>query len=270
MNNNTTNTIPFFSSDDERLASEKEKALAIIQEKYKFLHAPDPTYFFNIGDEVEYSDFISCKIEEIYDNGKYYLLRCIARNINGCDYDYKYFTYRIACWHEVRPITSLFQELSKTEQRPVSFHNSNISTIINRYYEFGIDMNPEYQTDIIWSEKDREQFIENIFNCINVGRFVFVELGFRNNFYYEILDGKQRLSTIIDFYENRFSYKGKFFNELSKIDRSEFLNTHLSYGDIPNADKKILYTYFLMFNRKGPQIPNEHFEKLESVLQNKI
>ena len=61
-------------------------------------------------------------------------------------------------------------------------------------------------------------------------------------------------------------YKGKYYNELSQIDRSEFLSAKLEYANIPNLDENTLRSLFLMFNRKGRTMSNEQFKKIETQL----
>ena len=81
-------------------------------------------------------------------------------------------------------------------------------------------MNPDYQRDYVWELSDKQLLIDSIFNNIDIGKFAFIHLDYKTwnktGYAYEILDGKQRLKTIIDFYENRFSYKGIYYNDLSK------------------------------------------------------
>lgn len=269
MSTTTILPVPFFTTENERLTYEKERLQSVLKEEYKFLHTPNPTYIFNVGDEVEYGNYISCKVEEIYNEGKHYLLLCLTSTSNN-GYHHKYYSYRVACWHEIRPITPIYQELSKLKPKhgPYSFMTSNISGLINRYYNEGIDINSKFQPELIWNKEDKEKLIESIFNCIHLGRFVFVDLYFNHEkgVRYEILDGKQRLSTIIEFYENKFAYKGKYYNELSQIDRSEFLSAKLEYANIPNLDENTLRSLFLMFNRKGRTMSNEQFKKIETQL----
>jgi uncharacterized protein with ParB-like and HNH nuclease domain len=69
-------------------------------------------------------------------------------------------------------------------------------------------MNPDYQRDLVWSLEDKVNLIDSIYNDIEIGRFAFIKTDYSKNnfdfdkdFYWEILDGKQRISAIIDFFE---------------------------------------------------------------------
>ena len=84
---------------------------------------------------------------------------------------------------------------------------------------------------------------------------------------YEILDGKQRLSTIIDFYENRFPYNGVYYNDLSAKDKDVFLNHHIVQGEVREADRKAVLKYFLMLNRTGKSMDQSQLDKVEKMLE---
>jgi uncharacterized protein with ParB-like and HNH nuclease domain len=67
----------------------------------------------------------------------------------------------------------------------------------------------------VWELEDKVALIDSIFNNVDIGKFAFIHLNYGEKYTYEILDGKQRMRAILDYYENRFQYKGKYFNELS-------------------------------------------------------
>lgn len=73
-------------------------------------------------------------------------------------------------------------------------------------------MDPDYQRDYVWADKDKEYLLDSIFSKLDIGKFVLVEqdskVWFETHNMYEILDGKQRLSTLVAFYENRIPYHG--------------------------------------------------------------
>lgn len=53
--------------------------------------------------------------------------------------------------------------------------------------------------------------------------FVFVQrdYGYKGKLY-EIIDGKQRLTALLEFNEDRFQYNGYYFSELSNADKNKF------------------------------------------------
>ena len=83
-----------------------------------------------------------------------------------------------------------------------------------------------------------------------------------------ILDGKQRLSTIIAFYEDRLKYKGYYWSELSERDRNIFLSRTVSKGEIRGElSKKELIELFISINTTGKTMGENHIEKLKNKLK---
>lgn len=95
----------------------------------------------------------------------------------------------------------------------LDFRQGSISTLLNLYYFQGVNMNPIYQRGLVWNEQDKESLIESIFLGANIGLFIFRDSnGKLDEPWNEIVDGKQRLSTIVDFFENRFRYRGYLYD----------------------------------------------------------
>lgn len=132
-------------------------------------------------------------------------------------------------------------------------------------------MSPDYQRDYVWELSDKQLLIDSIFNNIDIGKFAFIHLddkkwGETGNGY-EILDGKQRLNAIIDFYENRFPYKGVYYNDLSGRDKGIFKNHHIVQGEISESERKDVLKYFLMLNRTGKSMDQSQLNKVEKMLE---
>lgn len=253
---------------EERLLKEKETGWNHIQMQIPFINTP--TYFFTIGDKVQYGALKECIVDDIMLDGKIYGLRCIATN-NNYRKPYDYETYRICSWTEVRPLEMGDTQFSTNDDIRLNFHNSTIESIIRNHYYFGIDFTPDYQRDYVWEDSDKELLLDSIFKNIDIGKFVLIVLDNKQHsetgFTYEILDGKQRLLTLIEFYENRFSYKGKFYNDLSWLDRYRFKNHHIAVAEVDAIDKKTVLKYFFMLNRTGKVMDSKHLQAVEKMLE---
>ena len=253
---------------EEKLEIEKQRGLDNIEEER--IHFNEPTYEFEIGDRVIYGALKESIVDYISDDKKVYGLRCIATDNNyGNPYDYQ--TYRICGWHEIRPITHGTTNFGSNQDVRIDFVNSTIESLIHKYYAFGINMNPDYQRDYVWELSDKQLLIDSIFNNIDIGKFAFIHLDYKTwnktGYAYEILDGKQRLKTIIDFYENRLSYKGIYYNDLSKRDQRIFNNHHIIQGEVSETERKDVLKYFLMLNRTGKVMDQKHLDKVEQMYQ---
>ena len=83
---------------------------------------------------------------------------------------------------------------------------------------------------------------------------------------YEILDGKQRVITLIEFFEDRFKYKGLKFSELHWRDQNHFENYNISYAEATPMSHEQKYRYFLKLNVAGKPVDPEHIRHVESLL----
>ena len=90
-----------------------------------------------------------------------------------------------------------------------------------------------------------------------IGTFILVKVPYNKElpYMYEIIDGKQRLATIIEFLEDRFTYKGAYFSDLSLSDRGDFLRDFLittisiSEIEIKKENKKEILDFFIKFKK---------------------
>lgn len=253
---------------EEKLEIEKQRGLDNIEEEK--IHFNEPTYEFKIGDRVVYGVLKESIVDYISDDKKVYGLKCIATDNNyGNPYDYE--TYRVCGWHEIRPITHGTTNFGSNQDVRINFVNSEIESLIHKYYAFGVNMNPDYQRGYVWELSDKQLLIDSIFNNIDIGKFAFIHLDYKKlnetGYGYEILDGKQRLNAIIDFYENRFPYKGVYYNDLSGKDKRIFKSHNIVQGEVSETKRKDVLKYFLMLNRTGKSMDQGQLDKVEKMLE---
>ena len=162
--------------------------------------------------------------------------------------------------------------MSKRSLKRVSFSNQQISSLIHQHYFFGVDYNPEYQRGLVWNQEDNEKLIDSIMNEIEIGKFSFIKNEFDHSKpnggkLYTCLDGKQRMNCIIDFYEDKFTYKGYRYSQLAAVDKSHFKNHMVAVGttreQIPLVDQ---YEYFLRLNQTGKSQSPEFIQEVEKKL----
>lgn len=250
---------------------EREKQIGISHIQMEVPHINEPSYNFNIGDKVAYGSMKSAVVDDILYDGKVYGLRCIATEYNyGNPYDHE--VYRIATWTEVRPCgCGGDTDFARNQDIKLYYNNSTVESLIRKHYFFGVNFEPDYQRGYVWSQEDKELLLDSVFNNIDIGKFVFIQLPDRlyeeGKYTYEILDGKQRLSTLIEFYENKLAYKGKYFNDLSGKDKGVFMRHDVSYAEVAESDRKTVLKYFLMLNRTGKVMDKEHLKAVEDMLK---
>lgn len=253
---------------EEKLQKEKENGLSNIKRKVPYLNTP--SYFFDVGDKVSHGALKESIVEEVLYDRKVYVLKCIATDNNyGNPFDYE--TYRVATWVDVRPLgSSTNTNFSENQDVRLDYYNSTIESLLRKNYSFGIDFDPDYQRGYVWDDTDKELLLDSIFKNIDIGKFVLIHLSdvewMERGFGYEILDGKQRLSTLIEFYENKLSYKGKFYNDLSGMDKRAFTEHQVAVAEVRGTDKKTVLKYFLMLNRTGKSMDESHLAEVEKML----
>ena len=133
-------------------------------------HLNEPTYRFEVGDKVKYGALKDCTVKEVLYDGKVYGLHCISTKTSyGKTYEEQ--VYRIVAWVDIRPLTNGNSNFSNNQEVFINFNNSEVGSIIHKYYAFGVDMNPEYQRGYVWELEDKQLLIDSIFNNIDIGKF---------------------------------------------------------------------------------------------------
>lgn len=137
-----------------------------------------------------------------------------------------------------------------------------------------IDYSPRYQrAGDVWSRKQKQLLIDSIINGLDIPKLYFQFMprdNSKRDYLYAVIDGKQRLETIIGFIEDKFPLSNEFkylfdeeksgYNDIagkkfSEIDRIE-----------PEITAKILnYVMCIVFiDTDNPDIINEIFIRLNS------
>lgn len=114
-----------------------------------------------------------------------------------------------------------------------------------------INLHPEYQRRLVWDRQKKSLFIESLIMNIPIPPIFLYEWDYSR---FEVMDGQQRLSSIIEFYENRL--------KLSGLEEWESLNGK-TFSDLPPLLKKafdrrrISATVLLAESTAGERTPNE-------------
>ena len=224
----------------------------------------NPTRFFNVGDRVQYGAHNETYIREVYENELYYKVE----NINPKNTSHS-IPIQIVEWYELFPYNNAqLTTFRKEETCRINQSNSTIRSLIHMVHFNGVDFDVEYQREHVWELSDKIALIDSIFNNVDIGKFVFVERPYSDTRgkAYEIIDGKQRLTAICEFYEDRFKYKGYCFSELSFRDRHKFEEHSIVYGTLRNPSKKEIYETFIKLNTCGKPMNNRHLENVKKLL----
>lgn len=252
----------------ERLSQERQQGISAMEKKLRFLN--EPTYHFEVGEEVQYGNLKNCIIKEVLYDGKAYGFTGKAIS-NNYGHPYTYQTYKVAPWMDIRPLSSANTSFASNQLGKLIFQNSTLENLLHLYYYMGIDMQPGHHREYDWDENHKELLIDSVFHNIEIGKIALHHLSEeerqKRHVSYEVIDGKQRLITLVDFYENKFQYNGKYYNELSWMDKRVFKNYSIDIATVGGINKKTVLKYFLMLNRTGRNVNKEHFEKIKKLLE---
>ncbi len=83
-------------------------------------------------------------------------------------------------------------------------------------YSLRIDLEADYQRDKIWSTEERLALLDSIQENIDIPKIYLAEVKNSKEFDYECIDGKQRMSTLIDFFNPKADEKPLTVSIISK------------------------------------------------------
>lgn len=228
---------------------------------------PPPSRLLSVGDAVELGHLRDCKVEAVHDDGQ--LLVISHRNItrkHGEDVD-DGTVYRGAHWTQLIPRASIRKtDVVRSSIMHNGWFNTSLSELLSRV-SYGLDDNPTYQRGYAWDAQDKAALLESLCSGREIGRFILVE----NNYpkLNEILDGKQRLNCIWDFFTSKLAYQGIFWHEMSPRDRHSIETRMVQIVEL-KSDKYTradLLQIFLEVNAAGVPQTEAHLQKVRDELK---
>lgn len=135
------------------------------------------------------------------------------------------------------------------------------------------------QRDLVWSQTQKESLIISMLKRIQISNFcgvVIYDKDTTSDKLLRIVDGKQRLTTIISFFSNEFpiTVNGEqyFYNDLDQRAKNQFRNTSLVFdlvydfndGVEPPLTDEQLIRWFEFVNFNGTPQDIEHLNFLKS------
>lgn len=229
----------------------------------------NPTYFFNVGDEVQLGAITKTVILEKLDDGKVYRVqKTMAPGPHSREKETK-IEEDYVHWTGLRTKEGLSKERhSKDDKFFLQYMQQSIDSLIHKSYHFGVDMDPEYQREHVWDIDDKVSLIDSIMNNHDIGKFLFNRRSYSSKGeMFEIVDGKQRLTALLEFYEDRFAYKGLFFSQLSLRDQNHFEGYRVNVAEVNELPREELIELFLKVNTGGRIMSKEHLDNVRKLLK---
>lgn len=114
----------------------------------------------------------------------------------------------------------------------------DLLSLTNRLRSGEIDLQPDFQRGDVWNISKKRRLIDTILRGWTIPPIHLTE---QINGKTEVLDGQQRLSSIRDFYDGRFSING----HITPLDGRGLRLHDLFYGDLSPEDRRVFDNYVL-------------------------
>lgn len=255
---------------------------------------PTPTRTFEVGETVRLGGLNDIQIKEILHEGKAYR---IEYTFTGKDERTRKKTAnrmtRIWWWFDVKKLD--FADVETDDlfkpRLPGNVSTTAIESLKGMMAHNGVVCDPRYQRGYVWTLDDQEALIDSIFNHVNIGSLVFsrhagyhhdgsdetikyinldgdeIEILRSKDYTVAVIDGQQRMTTLWRFVTNQFTYRGRYWKDLSFRDQIDFTGTNVSTRtfeerDVPYED---VLRMFLKVNKGVPQ-DGKHLKKMAAQL----
>jgi uncharacterized protein with ParB-like and HNH nuclease domain len=151
-----------------------------------------------------------------------------------------------------------------------------ISYIIMAMKDGDFMLDGDYQRPYVWQNTQQQELMHSLFNDLPIGAISLIEHAMTSEgAYVEVLDGKQRITTIFAYYNNEFAYidpyskKSYFYRDLSPSVKTVFKNSITYAVNTLKSDMTELqkYEYFYAINYAGVEQSESHRINIERKLE---
>lgn len=127
-----------------------------------------------------------------------------------------------------------------------------------------LKLDPDFQRESVWNEKQKCELMESILMSIPLPVIYVKE---DKDGVYIIVDGRQRLTTMFDFMDNKFhlqnlkilkTLNGKYFKDLAELEQNKVEDCPLTLHVIkPPTSDRVTFDLFDRVNRGGTRLNNQ-------------
>lgn len=170
------------------------------------------------------------------------------------------------------------QSLRKKIKYADQIEKVNLTTSIDRLIEMNeadeLILDPAYQRDFVWTTDQKRHYIKNLFeDKAEITPTIVEYYDDTHTQVYEVLDGKQRIKALLDFYNNEFDVEGLYYKDLTAEDQYFFVNHKVVYTRVMNransSDLKLetKIQLFLEINLLGTRMSDADLAKAQALLE---
>lgn len=134
-----------------------------------------------------------------------------------------------------------------------------VSWFWDLYHRQLLDLDPPYQRRSVWNQDYKDFFIDTVLNSYPAPAiFLYQEITSDGISKFSIVDGKQRLSTLFEFADDKFpvsekatitGLRDKYFKELENEVKQNFWKYQFAVEYVPSDDEGIINNIFERINR---------------------
>lgn len=131
-----------------------------------------------------------------------------------------------------------------------------------------LDLEPDFQRIHVWTTQQKIEYMEFILRGGKSGNVLLFNCpGWMNDFRgpFELIDGKQRISAVLGFFNNEFPVFGSFFREFE--DKIRRVNFHFKVVVNNLETRKEVLQWYLDINSGGTPHTKEEIERIKSLLK---
>lgn len=221
-----------------------------------------------IGQSVEVGRLEECRVEALGDDGQIVVISHLPlpdRDRKESQTSRKR-VYGAWHWTEVDVVGVPLLPARARDAHPLHFSQMQLSSLLSRLITGNLQDSPDYQRGYVWTDEDRERFLDSVFAHRDLGKLAILRRKYPHRD--EILDGKQRLLTLLAFYSSQLAHRGAYWHELAYQDRAIILSQLVSVAEVHETESRayILET-FLELNTAGVPQSAEHLEHVRKLLE---
>lgn len=156
------------------------------------------------------------------------------------------------------------------EQREFRCNNHAIAvdSYIHWFKNNDLDLNPSYQREYVWTQKEQDEFLKTLISGFPCGVIaIAVDSEFNESHWVEVVDGKQRITTIIKVWQGEIGIplpdgSRLFWKDMERHEQRAFLNTMLPAFGLEECSPKDRLEFFIKLNFSGVPQSQEHMNRV--------
>lgn len=153
----------------------------------------------------------------------------------------------------------------------LNFTSQNIGWFNQRNSDESLDLRPKYQRNIVWNNKQRTYLIDSILHGFPIPELYIQEkVTSDGNTKYSVVDGQQRLTTVLMFIDNSFNldpsettedWANLYFDDLTTSMKETFFRYKFVVRMLPNIPDSEVKDIFKRINKNNVALNNQELRQ---------